>query len=104
MIPYHYPVHSPPKPCAESVFMGESQIVPIQFRIGYEGAFDPNTPCWYACWSCYAASRETEYVFRTSPASASNMKLGATEQQRAQMKQHAEQHSIIWSWARQQDR
>lgn len=58
----------------------------------------------YVCYSCLATCGDRNRCFTTVCATRKSMRLGATTTQQEQMKFHAKQHSIIWGWARQQDR
>lgn len=61
-------------------------------------------PHQYYCESCLIACGNGDKIFKTGSAPLKQMTDGPTQEQREQMTDHAEQHSIIWSWARQQDR
>jgi hypothetical protein len=63
-----------------------------------------DTPHRYYCESCLAACGDKKAVFHTGAAPLKNMKNGPTDKQRTQMSEHAEQHSIIWNWARSQEK
>lgn len=115
MIPYHYPVQEPPTFGAiqqEVEYGRPSQIVVIQFRavepvyqMRGEQIEDPGLRYYqYVCYSCLSACGDPKNIFKTVWSSRRNMRLGPTEDQVEEMKEHAEQHSIIWGWARQQDR
>lgn len=58
----------------------------------------------YVCYSCYAAYGDKQHCFATAWASRNNMRNGPIAIQHEQMKQHAEDHSVIWSWARSLDK
>jgi len=116
VIPVSYPVQEPTRWAgAEIPDLSELRaqtVTSIQFRVDEpvyqmigEQMRDRGLRYYhYVCYSCLAASGDKEHCFTTSWASRNNMSKGPTNQQQTQMKQHAEDHSIIWSWARQQDR
>ena len=61
---------------------------------------DPRTiPYRYQCLSCYKASGRQD-VFCTQCEPLQRLKDGPTKQQQEQMQDHAQQHRIMWSWAR----
>lgn len=64
-------------------------------------SYDPKKMSRYYCESCYYASGSQDKVFRTTPDSEEAMQHGPTKEQQEQMSDHAEQHQIIWAWARQ---
>lgn len=59
-------------------------------------------PHEYYCESCLCACGNGDKVFKTGSAPLKELVDGPNQEQREQMSVHAEQHSIIWSWARQQ--
>jgi hypothetical protein len=63
-------------------------------------SYDPTKMYRYRCESCCYASGEAPWVFRTTPASAKELKDGPTQEQREQINDHAHQHEIMWAWVR----
>ena len=53
----------------------------------------------YTCLTCYAASGNLD-VFSTSWRTPTEMEEGPTAQQVEEIRDHAKQHSIMYSWAK----
>lgn len=116
MIPYRYPVQEP------NMWAGRESpdlhtfpirtIPTVEFRVEEptyqmttEQMEDSGLRYWqYLCYSCLYACGDKKNCFKTTWAKRKYMRLGATLDQVEEMKVHAEQHSIIWAWARQQDK
>lgn len=54
----------------------------------------------YYCISCYAAGGYKDACFKTSARAAKYKLDGPTLDQQQEMKEHGEQHSIIYQWAK----
>lgn len=111
MNPVYLPVREPQNPFDEPDIrlVTESRIAfhsqePVYMMSG-EQLDNPGLRYYeYVCASCYAACGYQKSCFTTSWASRNNMRKGPTDKQQDQMRDHADQHSIIWNWARQQDK
>ena len=94
---------SEPKPLSRvSTSTIQFQLERREFGPPFEDREDE--PYFYYCLSCLIACGDKEAVFKTGIAPAKKMQDGPTDKQQTQMSEHAEQHSIIWNWARQQDK
>ena len=105
MNPVYYPVREPRNPFAE----GNRKVIAdrsIAFHLVCVGStpYDEHTPYRYACYSCYEACGDLESCFKTGSAPLKNLRKGPTDKLSDQMRDHADQHSIIWNWARSQDK
>ena len=103
-------VREPQRPFAKNALEDPDLVVPcllaeIQFQFKTdELILDAETHCRYICLSCYAVGGDPDRVFQTGSSYLKYMKSGPTQKQISQMGEHAEQHSILWAWARTKDR
>ena len=95
-------IFSGPTPCSTGDISTVSKIL---FELEHDGILRhvdewENAQYRYYCVDCYLACGDRRNVFSTCFEEARNIKDGPSIRQLDQIRSHAKQHEIMWSWVR----